>query len=212
MTIKKFTFNPFQENTYIIYDDTRECVIIDPGCYYEYEKKELKIFIDQKKIIPKKLINTHCHIDHVFGNKFIKSNWNIPLLAHKKEEYNLENNKFVSDSYGFDNYEISPKIDQFLECGDIVKFGKSQLNVIFTPGHSPGHICLINKKDKEIISGDLIFKNSIGRTDLPGGNFETLMNSIKNKIINLEEEYQIFSGHGENTTLKNEKKNNPFLN
>ena len=212
MTIKKFTFNPFQENTYIIFDDTRECVIIDPGCYYEYEKKELKIFIDQKKIIPKKLINTHCHIDHVFGNKFIKSNWNIPLLAHKKEEYTLENNKLVSDSYGFDNYEISPKIDQFLECGDIVKFGKSQLNVIFTPGHSPGHICLINKEDKEIISGDLIFKNSIGRTDLPGGNFETLMNSIKNKIINLEEEYQIFSGHGENTTLKNEKKNNPFLN
>ena len=212
MTIKKFTFNPFQENTYIIYDDTRECVIIDPGCYYKYEKKELKIFIDQKKIIPKKLINTHCHIDHVFGNKFIKSNWNIPLLAHKKEEYTLENNKFVSDSYGFDNYEISPKIDQFLECGDIVKFGKSQLNVIFTPGHSPGHICLINKEDKKIISGDLIFKNSIGRTDLPGGNFETLMNSIKNKIINLEEEYQIFSGHGENTTLKNEKKNNPFLN
>tara|TARA_B100001287_G_scaffold276656_1_gene288484 strand:+ start:938 stop:1576 length:639 start_codon:yes stop_codon:yes gene_type:complete len=212
MTIKKFTFNPFQENTYIIYDDTKECVIIDPGCYYEYEKKELKSFINQKKIIPKKLINTHCHIDHVFGNKFITSNWNIPLLAHKKEEYTLENNKFVSESYGFDNYEISPKIDQFLKCEDIVKFGKSQLNVIFTPGHSPGHICLINKKDKIIISGDLIFKNSIGRTDLPGGNFETLMNSIKNKIINLEEEYQIFSGHGENTTLKNEKKNNPFLN
>ena len=212
MTIKKFTFNPFQENTYIIYDETKECVIIDPGCYYEYEKKELKSFIDQKKITPKKLINTHCHIDHVFGNKFIKSNWNIPLLAHKKEEYILENNKFVSDSYGFDNYEISPKIDQFLESGDIIKFGKSQLNVIFTPGHSPGHICLINKEDKKIISGDLIFKNSIGRTDLPGGDFETLMNSIKNKIINLEEEYQIFSGHGENTTLKNEKKNNPFLN
>ena len=212
MKIKKFTFNAFQENTYIVYDDTRDCVIIDPGCYYEYEKKELKSYIDQKKIIPKKLINTHCHIDHVFGNKFIKSNWNIPLLANKKEEYILESNKFVSDSYGFDNYEISPKIDQFLECGDIVKFGKSQLNVIFTPGHSPGHICLINKEDKGIISGDLIFKNSIGRTDLPGGNFNILIETINNKILSLNDNVIIYCGHGPITTVGDERKNNPFLN
>ena len=211
MKIKSFTFNPFQENTYIIYDKTKECLIIDPGCYTEEEKNILKEFITKQKLTPTKLINTHCHIDHILGNKFVHQQWGVPLYIHKADLPLLENAKKISEMYGFENYEDSPLPQDYLEEGNIITCGKSSFNILFTPGHAPGHICLLNKKNNIIISGDVIFKNSIGRTDLPGGNHNTLMNSIMKKIFPLPNETQMFCGHGPITSLGSEKKYNPFL-
>ena len=211
MKIKSFTFNPFQENTYIIYDKTKECLIVDPGCYTEEEKNILKEFITKQKLTPTKLINTHCHIDHILGNKFVHQQWGVPLYIHKADLPLLENAKKISQMYGFENYEDSPLPQHYLEEENIITCGKSSFNILFTPGHAPGHICLLNKKNNIIISGDVIFKNSIGRTDLPGGDHNTLMNSIMKKIFPLPNETQIFCGHGPITSLGSEKKHNPFL-
>ena len=213
MKIKTFTFNPFAENTYVVYDEkTKDCIIIDPGCYDSDEEKMLFNFISSKKLIPKRLINTHCHIDHIFGNNFVMKNWNIKLFTHKKEEELLNQSQNIAKSYGFENYQPSPKADYFIDENDNIKLGKEKFKIFFTPGHSPGHICLYNKKYNFLISGDVIFMNSIGRTDLPGGNHKTLIESINTKIINLPEETTIYCGHGPSTTLVNEKINNPFLN
>ena len=211
MKIKSFTFNPFQENTYIIYDKTKECLIVDPGCYTEEEKNILKEFITKQKLTPTKLINTHCHIDHILGNKFVHQQWEVPLYIHKADLPLLENAKKISEMYGFENYEDSPLPQHYLEEENIITCGKSNFNILFTPGHAPGHICLLNKKNNIIISGDVIFKNSIGRTDLPGGDHNTLINSIMKKIFPLPDETQIFCGHGPITSLGSEKKYNPFL-
>ncbi len=211
MKIKSFTFNPFQENTYIIYDKTKECLIVDPGCYTEEEKNILKEFITKQKLTPTKLINTHCHIDHILGNKFVHQQWGVPLYIHKADLPLLENAKKISEMYGFENYEDSPLPQHYLEEGNIITCGKSSFKILFTPGHAPGHICLLNKKNNIIISGDVIFKNSIGRTDLPGGDHNTLMNSIMKKIFPLPNETQMFCGHGPITSLGSEKKYNPFL-
>ena len=211
MKIKSFTFNPFQENTYIIYDKTKECLIVDPGCYTEEEKNILKEFITKQKLTPTKLINTHCHIDHILGNKFVHQQWGVPLYIHKADLPLLENAKKISEMYGFENYEDSPLPQHYLEEENIITCGKSSFNILFTPGHAPGHICLLNKKNNIIISGDVIFKNSIGRTDLPGGDHNTLMNSIMKKIFPLPNETQMFCGHGPITSLGSEKKYNPFL-
>ena len=213
MKIEKFTFNPFAENTYVIYDErTKDCIIIDPGCYESNEEKILLNFILSNKLVPSKLINTHCHIDHIFGNNFVMKNWNVELFFHKKEEELLSQSKNIAKSYGFENYKLSPKADKFIDENDNISIGNEKLKIFFTPGHSPGHICLYNKKHNILISGDVIFMNSIGRTDLPGGNYKTLIDSIKTKIINLPEETNIFCGHGPSTTLIKEKINNPFLN
>jgi len=213
MKIEKFTFNPFAENTYVIYDEgTKDCIVIDPGCYESNEEEILLNFILSNKLVPSKLINTHCHIDHVFGNNFVMKNWNVELFIHKKEEEFLSQSQNIAKSYGFENYKISPKADKFIDENDNISIGDEKLKIFFTPGHSPGHICLYNKKHNILISGDVIFMNSIGRTDLPGGNYKTLVDSIKTKIINLPEETNIFCGHGPSTTLNKEKINNPFLN
>ena len=213
MKIEKFTFNPFAENTYVIYDErTKDCIIIDPGCYESNEEKILLNFILSNKLVPSKLINTHCHIDHVFGNNFVMKNWNVELFIHKKEEELLGQSQNIAKSYGFENYKISPKADTFIDENDNISIGDEKLKIFFTPGHSPGHICLYNKKHNILISGDVIFMKSIGRTDLPGGNYKTLIDSIKTKIINLPDETNIFCGHGPSTTLIQEKINNPFLN
>ena len=213
MKIKTFTFNPFAENTYVVYDEeTKDCIIIDPGCYDSSEEKMLFNFISSKKIVTKTLINTHFHIDHIFGNNFVIKSWNIKLFTHKKEEELLNQSENIAKSYGLENYQPSPKADNFIDENDNIELGKEQFNIFFTPGHSPGHICLYNKKHNILISGDVIFMNSIGRTDLPGGNHKTLIESINKKIINLPDETTIYCGHGPSTNLANEKINNPFLN
>ena len=211
MEIKTFTFNQFLENTIIVSDSTNECIIIDPGCYNDEEKKILKNYITKNNLNPVKLINTHCHIDHILGNNFVSRNWGIDLEINEKDLDLLNNADQIAKIYGFTNYERSPMPKKFINEDDIVNFGISELNVIFTPGHAPGHISLYSEKDNLIISGDVIFQNSIGRTDLPGGDFNTLISSIKNKILSLDDNVIIYCGHGPNTTVGNERRKNPFL-
>ena len=211
MKIKKFTFNPFSENTFIVYDDTKECIIIDPGCYEKNERKELEKYISDNNLKPIMLINTHCHIDHVFGNQFVCKRWGLDLQINKLDLDILKNNVELAQLYGFENYEISPMPKKFLNENDKINFGNSTLTIILTPGHSPGHISLYSSKEKIIISGDVLFNNGIGRTDLPGGNYDTLIKSIKEKLLVLEDETIVFCGHGPSTTIRKEKLNNPFL-
>lgn len=211
MNIKSFTFNPFQENTYIVYDATKECLIIDPGCYTDSERKKLKTFIEEEGLTPVKLINTHCHIDHVLGNKFTSEQWNIQLHIHKEDLPILEKVEYVGKMYGLEDYEISPFPKHFLAHKETLTFGASSFEILFTPGHAPGHICLYSKENNMLISGDVIFQRSIGRTDLPGGDHNTLINSIITQLFPLPNETQIFCGHGPSTNLGYEKEHNPFL-
>jgi hydroxyacylglutathione hydrolase len=211
MKIKQLTFNPFQENTYIIWDDTKDCIIIDPGCYEEEERNNLVSFIEINEINPVKLINTHCHIDHILGNKFVSENWNIELHVHKLDLPLLENAGGIAKTYGFEKYEGSPYPQHFLKDGNLLNFGESKLEILFTPGHAPGHICLFSKEEKFIVAGDVLFNGSIGRTDLPGGDYDTLIDSIQNKLMVLEDETVVHCGHGPSTTIGKERGTNPFL-
>ena len=210
MHIQSFTFNPIQENTYILYDETKECVIVDPGCYDREEKDEIYQWIYANNLKVKYLLNTHCHVDHVAGNQFIKTTFQVPLLIHPKETEILRSAKLYCALYGFVAFEESDP-DQFIDENSSVKFGNTTLDVLFLPGHSPGHIAFIDRKDKICISGDVLFFRSIGRTDLPGGHHQTLINSIKNTLFNLEDEYKVYSGHGSPTLLGDEKQYNPYV-
>ena len=211
MNIKKFTFNIFQENTFIVWDNKNECIIIDPGCYENEEQHILEDFIKNNNLRPVKLINTHCHIDHILGNNFIIRKWGVDLYIHKKEIPIIEMSKETSKIYGLERYTYEDHNYKFIEEHDIVTFGNSSLDVIFTPGHSPGHISLYSKKEKFIISGDVLFQNSIGRTDLPGGDYHQLIKIIRSKLLTLDNETRVYCGHGESTTIKQEKDLNPFL-
>lgn len=211
MKIKSFTFNPFQENMYVVYDNTKECIIIDPGCYTEKERTELRRFITSEGLKPVKLINTHCHIDHVLGNKFTSELWDLELYMHKEDLPLLENAGNIGKMYGFEDYEGSPYPKHFLAQDDTLTFGESSFKILFTPGHAPGHICLYSKENNLVIAGDVLFQGSIGRTDLPGGDHSTLINSIVTQLFPLSNETQVFCGHGPSTNLGYEKEHNPFL-
>jgi len=211
INIHSFTFNPFEENTYILYDDTKECIIIDPGCYDEFEKEDLADFIKKQELTPVKLLNTHCHIDHVLGNSFIADKYGIELEINELELPILQSAPMAAQLYGIPNVEILPEPDKFLSEGDIVEFGNSKLDVLFTPGHSPGHIVLVSKEQKFVIAADVLFYGSIGRTDLPGGDHNTLIDSIKTKLFSLGDDFQVHPGHGPTTNIGFERENNPFL-
>ena len=209
MTIQTFVFNPFQENTIVAFDETREAVVIDPGCYAPEERKELDDFISTQKLTVKHLLNTHCHIDHVLGNDYIKEKYKVKLLIHAFDEPVLRAVKSYAPNYGFPGYrETLP--DQFLKEGDTVQFGNTTLHVLFLPGHSPGHIGFYNREQKVILSGDVLFEGSVGRTDLPGGDFNTLIDSIHRKLFTLPDDVVVYPGHGRVTTLGEEKISNPF--
>ena len=210
MTVDYFTFNPFQENTYILSDETRQCIIIDSGCYDSNEKDELSSFIENQKLKPVKLLNTHCHIDHVLGNKFVADKYKLQLELNFLEIPLIRAVADYAPQYGI-FCEPSPEPFALLNENDIVKFGNSELKVLFTPGHSPGSICFYAEKDKIIISGDVLFQMSIGRTDLPGGDYDTLIKSIREKLFTLPGDVKVYPGHGPVTTIGYEKSNNPFL-
>ncbi len=217
LKIKVFAFSPIQENTYVLYNDKNECAIIDPGCYFPQEQQELQVFIDKNQLKPKMLLNTHCHLDHVFGNKFIAEKYGLKLHLHPEEEALLQ----MAPASGlmfdlpFDNYTGE---FIFLNEGDLptgqagtIYLGEDKLEIIHAPGHSPGSICFYCKAQRFIIGGDVLFNGSIGRTDLPMGDYQTLINSIKQKLFLLPDDVIVYNGHGAETTIGNEKKYNPFV-
>ncbi|MBS1667995.1 MAG: MBL fold metallo-hydrolase [Bacteroidetes bacterium] len=210
LTVKQFIFNPIQENTYVLYNQKDACCIIDPGCYFESERNVLKEFIEENKLIPKLLLNTHCHLDHVFGNKFIYDEYTLPLHLHPNEEPVLQYapEAGLRWSMPFENYRGELI---FLQDGEIIKLDDDELKVLLTPGHSPGSVCYYCEAQKFVIGGDVLFRMSIGRSDLPGGDFRTLVQSILEKLFTLPDDVKIYSGHGEPTTIGFEKMNNPFL-
>ena len=210
LMIKVFSFSPIQENTYIVYNEQKDCCIIDPGCYFPAEEDTLKRFITDQHLRPKYLLNTHCHLDHVFGNRFVHETWKLPLYLHPKEVLVLEHAPKSGERWNmpFRNYE-GPF--NFLQEGDIINIGNDKLEVLFAPGHSPGHICFYCRDQQFVIGGDVLFKMSIGRTDLPGGDHQMLLKNIREKLFVLPDEVKIYPGHGEPTTIGFEKKHNPFL-
>lgn len=210
--IESFAFNAFQENMYIVINmDTKECIIFDPGCSNTNENKRLLTFIEKENLKPVRLINTHCHIDHVLGNQLIAEKFNLELEAHKGEVLVLQSCHQVSQMYGI-SYTESPEISKFIEHGDVLKLGDIQLEARLVPGHSPASLCFIDHDSKNVIGGDVLFFGSIGRTDLPGGSYNTLINSIQNQLMTLEDDYTVHSGHGPSTTIGHERRTNQFLN
>ncbi|BDS15190.1 MBL fold metallo-hydrolase [Aureispira anguillae] len=208
-----FTFSPFSENTYIIYDETKECIIIDPGCYTAEERKTLSNFITEHELTPVRLINTHCHLDHVFGNRYVAETYQLPLEIHEGELPVLESVPVVCQMYGIPNVQQSPDPDpnKFIQAGDLIQFGNTELSVLFTPGHSPASVSFYCSNDNFIIGGDVLFQGSIGRTDLPGGDMNTLMQSIFDHFLTLPDSTIVYSGHGNPTTVGAEKASNPFI-
>jgi len=206
---EKFTFNQFAENTYIIFDDeNKNAIIIDPGCSNSQEENQLSNFIENKKLNVKYLINTHCHIDHILGNSFVKEKYNPKFLIGKEDEFLLE---LMHQQAAMFNFKVkkSPMADEYLSEDLILP--EFKIKFLKTPGHSPGEFCLNLYEEKICITGDVLFKEGIGRTDLWGGNYNQLIESIETKLLILENEVVILSGHGEFTTIGYEKENNPFL-
>lgn len=209
--VQCFTFGPFQENTYVLYDGSKECVIIDPGCYSAREEQILLSWINDNKLVPKHLINTHAHIDHILGNAFVCKTFSLKPMLHAKELVILqEMSPRAAIMYGM-NYTPSPDPEAFIEEGDVISFGQSQLNVLFTPGHAPGHVVLVNKNDGYVVNGDVLFQGSVGRTDLPYCNYNDLENSILTKLYTLPDNYVVYTGHGNPTKIGIEKRTNPFV-
>lgn len=211
ISVQKLTFNPFQENTYVLFDETKECVIIDPGCYEEHEQNELTQFIETNELKPVKLISTHSHIDHVLGNKFVMETYGIELQIHKQDLQTLVSVPTYAANYGFTNYQPCEVPTSFFEEGDTITFGNSKLDILFVPGHAPGHVAFVAQEEQFVINGDCLFYGSVGRVDLPGGDAATLVHSIKTKLFTLSDEFVVYCGHGPETTIGFEKQNNRYL-
>ena len=210
LTVKGFVFSPVEENTYVLYNESGECCIIDPGCYYSNERKELKDFILQTQLRPKYLLNTHCHLDHVFGNKFIYDEYGLQPWIHPDEKQVLDFAPIAGQHWNlpFDHYTGDL---HYLTENDEVRLGEDILKVIAAPGHSPGHICFYNQQQQFLMGGDVLFRESIGRTDLPGGDYDTLIRNIREKLYVLPGEVVVYPGHGPQTTIEWEQKHNPFV-
>jgi hydroxyacylglutathione hydrolase len=209
LKVQRFVFNPFEENTYILFDETKEGVVIDPGCYDKQEQNELVSFIEREELKVVKLLNTHCHIDHVLGNWYVKKTYGVKLFIHPKDEVVLKAVKVYAPNYGMFEYQDT-EADEFLHEGQQITFGNQSLRVLFVPGHAPGHVAFYHEQSRQLIGGDVLFLNSIGRTDLPGGNHNTLIESIHQKIFTLPDEVVVFPGHGPETSVGFEKRTNPF--
>ena len=208
--IHSFTFNPFSENTYLLFDDTNECVIIDPGCYGDSEEREMVSFIELKKLKPVACLQTHCHIDHVFGNHFVFAKYGLQPQIHTNESIVMNSAMMVAQMYGVSLKELPEPIISLVDGGTF-KFGNTLLRQILAPGHSPGSICFYHKESNSLIAGDVLFQRSIGRTDLPLGDSAALISAIHEKLFVLPNETTVYPGHGPSTTIGDEKENNPYL-
>ena len=209
--IEQITYNPFQENMVLVYDETKECIIIDPGCYFKEEEEDLKNRIARLGLTPVKAILTHSHLDHVFGLQFVKNEYDIPVFIHEQDQQTLDLFDKTVQLYQIPNTKTPPQPDGYLKEGTSIKFGNSSLEVIFVPGHAPGHIAFVHGEANFVVNGDCLFREGIGRTDLPGGDHNTLINSIRNELFSLPENMVVYCGHGPTTTIGYEKENNPFL-
>lgn len=210
LTIKTFTFNPYQENTYLLYNESGNAIIIDPGMYGEQDQQELLAFIANNKLKPALLLNTHCHIDHVLGNSFVHEKFGLLPQFQEGEVPILVAVQNYAPQMGI-RYDISPIGETFLNEDDTIHLDDDELTVILAPGHSPAHICFYSADQKFLIGGDVLFRNSIGRTDLPGGNHQQLLDSIKTKLYTLPDDTIVYPGHGPSTTIGFEKNSNPFI-
>ncbi len=208
--IESMTFNTFQENTFVVNNDNKETIIFDPGCSNISEQEVLSSYIERNKLNIVRLVNTHCHIDHVLGNQYISDKYAVTLEAHLFEKAVLDSCEMVSKIYNI-AYAESPEIASFINEDDVFQLGNESFQVLLCPGHSPGSLCFYHAESKIVIGGDVLFQNSIGRTDLPGGDYNTLINSIKNKLFKLPDDTRVYCGHGPSTTIGLEKKTNPFL-
>lgn len=211
MKIEVFAFNPLQENTFVLCDEnTGECAIVDPGCFNDNEFEQLKGFISVNNLKPVKLINTHCHFDHILGVERCRNEWKLKWEAHPGDSFLVENAPAKGMMFGFPVAPIAP-IDVHLNESSVINFGNISLKIIYVPGHSPGSVCLYNEVDKVLIAGDVLFRGSIGRTDLEQGNYDTLVSGIKEKLLVLPDDVRVYPGHGPSTTIGDEKAMNPFL-
>ncbi len=210
LQIKKFTFNALAENTYVVYDHTRACIVVDPGCSTPAEETALSTFIHQHQFVVTKVVNTHCHVDHIVGNAYVKQQYDVPLAIHPQDAFLLELSPQYAPQYGIPYCEPT-EAEQLLEVGGSIPVGESKLQVLHVPGHSPGHIALYSAAEKLCLVGDTLFHNNIGRTDLPGGDYDTLLKSIQEQLLVLPDDTIIYAGHGANTTIGTERKHNPCI-
>lgn len=210
LEIQCFTFNPFQENTYLLINEKKDCIIIDPGCYFEEERKELLAYIEKEGLNVTRLLNTHCHLDHIFGNRLVAKTYGVGLEIHMLDKIVLDRSPEIGKMY---NVPFEPSVEpaRYLEEGEKIQLGDDELVILLTPGHSPGSVCFYCAAQQFIIGGDVLFYQSIGRTDLPGGDHQTLINSIQEKLFVLPDDVTVYPGHGRSTTIGFEKKTNPFL-
>ena len=211
MKFKIFANNPWQENTVILYDETGEAVVIDCGCFTPQEEQRVRNFLETEHLTPVKLIDTHLHPDHVFGNNFMLDNYGLSAYASRDDEDLLEHAVEYAAMLGLKGTVPPPPLGGYLKDGDTVTFGHSELQVIAVPGHSPGGLCYYSREDKLLVAGDVLFAGSVGRADLPGGNAEALIAGIKSRLMVLPEDTAVIAGHGPMTTIGEEKRYNPFL-
>jgi hydroxyacylglutathione hydrolase len=212
LTIQSFTFFPeyFGENTYVVSDDSKSCVVIDPGCYHRHEREALARYIDDNGLKVAMVLNTHCHIDHILGNAYLVDRYKVPLLAHEEDLYNLVGAEPFARMYGL-HIDASPQPDRFIVEGEVISFGNTELEVIFTPGHSKGHVSFFHRASKQVFSGDVLFHDSVGRVDLPGGSASVLIDSILNKLFPLGDDVKVYAGHMQATTIGRERQYNPLV-
>lgn len=210
MKISLLTFNAFAENTYILSDETGECIIVDAGCSSQHEKTRLEEFIAGNGLKPVMAVNTHGHVDHMLGAAFVRERFGIPFALHGEDRFLVESAREHGSLYGF-RVEAIPEVDIDLAGRESIEFGRTALQIIHTPGHTPGHVCLYNPQEKVLLSGDTLFRESIGRTDLPGGDYSWIMRSILERLIPLGDEVKFFPGHGPDSTIGHEVLYNPFV-
>ena len=212
MKVSRFTFNMFGVNTYILWDDiSREALIVDPGMINENEQKEIKAFLDANNLNLKHLINTHMHIDHAFGISYVKENYNLKLECNLEDQFLAQRLNEQANIFGLPIPMSDLQIDKDLKDGEKIQLGDEHISILHVPGHSPGSVVLYAPQSNFIISGDVLFNTSIGRTDLPGGNYAQLINAINNKLMTLPDDVIVYPGHGPETSIGYEKQNNPYL-
>jgi glyoxylase-like metal-dependent hydrolase (beta-lactamase superfamily II) len=207
---ENFQFNPFQENTWVIWNDAKDCIIIDPGCSNLAEEKQLKEFIVKNGFRPTAVWLTHCHIDHVLGLDFCLKTWQIPYFLHPLEIAALKSVEVYAPAYGFAQFRAPDMVGTEIQDGEI-SLGEETFRILFVPGHSPGHLAFYHQASGKVWAGDVLFRGSIGRTDLPGGDFNTLAHSIRNSLYSLPKETLVYTGHGPETSISHEMKFNPFV-